>query len=79
MSKKQTEKQKAQISKTQTAGILLSIEMESNFKLYSYRIITPENFDSRIKQLISIYKLTSAPETDPNQTSLLDGEKLKAI
>jgi len=39
-----------------TAGILLCIELDSNFKLYSYRCIDKTNFLDRTNALIKIYK-----------------------
>ncbi len=48
--KKQNEKQ------TQISGAIgLSVEMESNFKLFSYRIIDQEVFISRIDELVQFY------------------------
>ena len=55
MKKLQTEKQKTQEGKQLSAGILLAVELESNFKLYSYRCIEPENYLQRIDQLIKVY------------------------
>ncbi len=56
MSKLKTEEQKKQDGQQLSAGILLAVELESNFKLYSYRCIEPENFLERIDNLIKIYK-----------------------
>lgn len=56
MKKLSTEKQKQQDGKELSAGILLAVELESNFKLYSYRCIEPENFLERIDNLIKIYR-----------------------
>jgi hypothetical protein len=55
MKKLQTEKQKVQQGKQLSAGILLAVELESNFKLYSYRCIEPENYLQRVDQLIKVY------------------------
>jgi hypothetical protein len=55
MKKLKTEKTKVQEGKQLSAGILLAVELESNFKLYSYRCIEPENFLQRIDQLIKVY------------------------
>ncbi len=51
-----TEKELKKDGKKLTAGILLAVELESNFKLFSYRCIDKENFLDRIDRLISIYK-----------------------
>lgn len=51
-----TVKELKQDGKKLTAGILLAVELESNFKLFSYRCIDKENFLDRIDGLISIYK-----------------------
>jgi len=51
-----TKKQEVQQGKQLSAGILLAVEMESNFKLYSYRCIEPENYLERIDNLIKIYR-----------------------
>lgn len=56
MEKLQTQKEKVQQGKKLSAGILLAVELDSNFKLFSYRCIEPENYIERIDQLISIYK-----------------------
>ncbi len=37
-------------------GIAISVEMESNFKLFSYRIIDQEVFLSKVDELIKFYK-----------------------
>ncbi len=55
MSKLQTKEQQDTQGKQLSAGILLAVELESNFKLYSYRCIEPENYLERIDQLIKIY------------------------
>lgn len=55
MSELKTEAQKVQEGKQLSAGILLAVELESNFKLYSYRCIEPANFLERIDNLIKIY------------------------
>lgn len=33
-------------------AIMLSIDLESSFKLYSFRVITPETFIARTKELV---------------------------
>jgi hypothetical protein len=35
------------------AYIMLSIDIKSNFELYSYRIITPEHFRERVDEIIN--------------------------
>jgi hypothetical protein len=48
---------KAQKKKeTQLSGAIgFSVEVESNFKLFSYRIIDQETFISRIDELLNFY------------------------
>jgi len=50
--KKKLEQKNAKLSK----GIAISVEMESNFKLFSYRIIDQEVFLSKVDELINFYK-----------------------
>jgi hypothetical protein len=47
----------SQKSETLSNAIFLAIELESNFKLYSYRVISPQNFVERSKELIQMFKL----------------------
>jgi hypothetical protein len=56
MKKLQTKQEEINEGKKLSAGILLAVELESNFKLYSYRCIDAQNYIDRINQLISIYK-----------------------
>lgn len=50
---KQAQKQKDEkLSK----AITLAVEMESSFKLFSYRIIDPQVFISRVDELLNFYK-----------------------
>lgn len=35
--------------------IMLTIELESNFKLFSYRVVTPEVFRSKIGELLTVH------------------------
>jgi hypothetical protein len=51
-----TEKELNKDGKKLSAGILLAVEIESNFKLFSYRCIDKNNFLDRIDGLITIYK-----------------------
>tara|TARA_B110000879_G_C11170990_1_gene513567 strand:- start:1437 stop:1643 length:207 start_codon:yes stop_codon:yes gene_type:complete len=67
MSKLQTKDQETENGKQLSAGILLAVELESNFKLYSYRCIEPENYLERIDQLIKIYHAVRTNDT--NNTS----------
>lgn len=43
-------------NKKLSKGIAISVEMESNFKLFSYRIIDQEVFLSKVDELINFYK-----------------------
>lgn len=47
---------KEQFEKKLSKGIALSVEIESNFKLLSYRIINQEIFLSKIDELVKFYK-----------------------
>lgn len=38
------------------ASIMLCAELETTFKLYSYRVISHESFTSRVKELTQVYK-----------------------
>lgn len=64
MSKLKTEKQKVQQGKQLSAGILLAVELESNFKLFSYRCIEPENYLQRIDELIKVYDAVRTNNTN---------------
>lgn len=46
---------KAQSDHIQSAAIMHAIEIESNFKLYSYRVISHEQFIARTKELIQFF------------------------
>ena len=37
-------------------AITIAVEMDSNFKLYSFRCIPPETFIERIKELMQFYE-----------------------
>ena len=37
-------------------AIMLAIELDSSFKLYSFRIISPEQYQERVNELVSFYK-----------------------
>lgn len=47
---------KEQFEKKLSKGIAISVEIESNFKLLSYRIINQEVFLSKIDELVKFYK-----------------------
>jgi hypothetical protein len=36
-------------------AIMLSVDLESNFRLYSYRCISPQDFINRINMLVELY------------------------
>lgn len=38
-----------------SVAIMHAIEIESNFKLYTYRIISPEQYVTRTKELIQFF------------------------
>jgi hypothetical protein len=40
----------------QSVAIMHAIEIESNFKLYSYRVISHEQFLTRTKELVQYFK-----------------------
>ncbi len=42
--------------KTNASAIMLCIEIKSSFELYSFRIISPEQFTSRVNELIANYQ-----------------------
>jgi hypothetical protein len=47
------QKQNEKLSK----AIMLSVDLESNFRLYSYRCISPQDFINRINMLIELYQV----------------------
>ena len=49
------QKQDKQLAKL-SAAIGVAVEMESNFKLFSYRIIDQETYISKVDELISFYQ-----------------------
>ncbi len=51
-----TEEQLQQENQTLSAGITLSLAIEQNFKLYSFRIINAEAFKIQNDKIISNYK-----------------------
>lgn len=50
--KQAQDKQMAKLS----AAIGVAVEMESNFKLFSYRIIDQETYISKVDELVSFYQ-----------------------
>ena len=52
--KPKTKKDEIKEDKTLSNCILHAIEIESNFKLYSYRIIPPAQFIARTKELLKM-------------------------
>ena len=40
-------------------AIMLAVELEGTFKLYSYRIITPDQYQERVNDLVNFYKSKS--------------------
>lgn len=56
MTPKKTQKQLEKDSKSLSASIMLAIDLESNFKLYSYRCLTEEQFKERTYILVAQYK-----------------------
>lgn len=57
-SKLLTEAQQKKIEALRAAAILLSIDVESNFKLYSYRIVDHDQFVQRLEEIIGLYNNT---------------------
>jgi hypothetical protein len=49
------QKQDKQLAKL-SAAIGVAVEMESNFKLFSYRIIDQDTYISKVDELISFYQ-----------------------
>lgn len=50
--KQKQDKQMAKLS----AAIGVAVEMESNFKLFSYRIIDQETYISKVDELVEFYQ-----------------------
>lgn len=49
------QKQDQQMAKL-SAAIGVAVEMESNFKLFSYRIVDQDTFISKVDELIAFYQ-----------------------
>lgn len=61
------------IENNRSAAIMLAIEISSNFKLYSYRILPHEQFTQRTIELLQVFdKSYIKPPTDPQQLDLVD-------
>lgn len=52
----ETTEQTQQTDKQKSAAIWLSIDIEANFKLYSYRIISHDQFIARTNELVKLYQ-----------------------
>lgn len=50
-----TRKQQQQEDNHLSASILFAVDMEANFKLYSYRIIDKDIYIARTKELVQIF------------------------
>lgn len=63
--------------KERSDAIMHAIEIASNFQLYSYHVVSPEQFVNRTKELIQFFHQSkksseNGQEVDPMQTSILD-------
>lgn len=52
----ETTEQTQQTDRQKSAAIWLSIDIEANFKLYSYRIISHDQFIARTNELVKLYQ-----------------------
>lgn len=52
----QTKNQEIQEDKRKGSAIMHAVETASAFQLYSYRIISHEQFISRVEELIALYQ-----------------------
>lgn len=52
------------------AAVLLSVDIESNFKLYSYRVISADNFLTRAKELSDFFLKEYASNKQPEVREL---------
>lgn len=64
--------QLTQEEKDKASSIMLSVEIESNFKLYSYRIITHQQFTARVNELIQHYQNNTKKIPTPSDNGQLD-------
>ncbi len=39
--------------KTLSASIMLAVDLDSSFKLYSFRVITPDQYNERVTTLVN--------------------------
>ena len=62
----QTKKQIKQTEKNQSAAIMLAIEIASNFKLFSYRIVDHEQFTLRTLELLQAFDHSYKPIPEDN-------------
>lgn len=59
------------------AAIMMACEIETNFKLYSYRCISPEEFIQRNKDLVATFQYSirqAKPVTKEQENNQLDLE-----
>jgi hypothetical protein len=56
--------------RVKTASILHAIEIESAFKLYAYRVVSHENFITRVAELIQLYTKTVKEDTTEFHTKV---------
>lgn len=69
----QTKPQIQQEDKNRSAAIMLAIEISSNFKLYSYRIISHIDFTNRTIELLQVFDQSyTKPKTNPEPNNQLD-------
>ena len=58
-------KDKNKQDKQLAAAILLSVDIESNFKLYSYRVIDQEQFLQKQKDLVNFFNKAMKENVQP--------------
>ncbi len=57
MKNKVNDKQEENLRKTKlSSSIMLAVQLDSAFKLYSFHIINPEDYIGRIDELVEQYK-----------------------
>lgn len=71
-SKLKTEREISDDNQMVSASIFLTIELETNFKLYSYRVINKELFVERVNELLHIFQEQTKSKLPVFET----GEKL---
>lgn len=63
-----TEQQKSDENKVLSATIIFALDVEQAFKLYSYRIIPPKDFQLQItNSILQLQKLTSEVFDNKNE------------